>query len=186
MTNIRDYLRSLPADTIYYRPNPGNGGDALIAQATFQLFRECRVRYRVIGPRDDLKDRVLVYGGGGNFVPYYRPCSDFVRAHHRDAKKLVLFPHTIDDHEGLLRELGANVDIICRERTSFNHVIRHAGKANVYLMDDLAFNLDVGRTLDEIDRHPRLLLDRSSLRESVRLVKQQLRYRSALLKRGTR
>ncbi len=37
--DIKNYLKSLPKETIYYRPNSGNGGDLLIAHATFSLFK---------------------------------------------------------------------------------------------------------------------------------------------------
>lgn len=59
---------------------------------------------------------------------------------------MVILPHTINTHEDLLQELGNNVEIICREQISYNHVKRLATKANIMLMDDLAFSLDVKDT----------------------------------------
>lgn len=80
-------------------------------------------------------------------ITYYDLIGPFVRDHHATARKFVILPSTINGNTELLEELGANVDVICREEESFRHVRRHARRANVMLMDDMAFSLDVRRTL---------------------------------------
>jgi exopolysaccharide biosynthesis predicted pyruvyltransferase EpsI len=147
-TDIRQYLRSLPSETVFFYPNPGNAGDSLIAHATFRLFKESGVNYRTIeDPRGfDPAGKWVIYGGGGNLIERYNRAGDLIGRWHGSAKKFILFPHTVSGNEGLLRELAGNTDLMCREEVSFWHVKKFASGANVYLMDDLAFSLDV-RTL---------------------------------------
>ncbi len=151
-TDIRHYLMTLPpAETVYYFPNPGNGGDALIASATFQLFGELGIRYQTIDLTEfDPARKIVVYGGGGNLVSLYSDASTFVAKCHQTAKRLIVFPHTIAGHEDLLKQLGSNVDIIAREATSHHHVITNSPGANVFIMDDLVFQLDVSRILSSV------------------------------------
>ena len=48
--DMRAYLRRLGEEgVIYFKPNPGNAGDAMIAHATYQLFNELGLDYRLIG-----------------------------------------------------------------------------------------------------------------------------------------
>ncbi len=138
-TDIRHYLNTLPrAETVYYYPNPGNAGDALIACATFQLFSELGIRYQKINLTEfDPAGKIVVYGGGGNLVNLYSDASTFVAKCHQTAKQLIVFPQTISGHEDLLKQLGSNVDIIARETTSYHHVITNSSRANVFIMDDL-------------------------------------------------
>ena len=177
--NIVEYLKSLPQETICYYPNPGNGGDSLIAHATYQLFGRHKIKYRMASSEDDLRGKVIVYGGGGNLVEYYQDASRFIRKHHRQAKKLVILPHTINAHEALLRELGGNTDIICREETSYGYVKDTARKANVMLMDDLAFHIDVTETMDKRAHRPpsrSFYCDGRYLKVIEKLIKGRLKY----------
>jgi exopolysaccharide biosynthesis predicted pyruvyltransferase EpsI len=143
---IKDYLSSLPRnERLYYFANPGNAGDAMIALATYQLFHELGFDYCVVNisqPFDPL-GKTVVYGGGGNLVEYYGSARKIIQKYHSHVKKLVILPHTINANEDLLGELGANVDVICREEVSYAHVRKFAPGANVLLMDDIAFSLDM-------------------------------------------
>jgi len=156
-SNISDYLKALPRETLYFRPNRGNAGDSLLAHATFQLFKSHQIRYRL--PQWHLfnpQGKTIVFGGGGNLVPYYTQARDFIRRYHRAAKRFIVLPSTISQHRELLREFGPNVDIICRETVSYEHVRKHALKAGVMLMHDLAFSLNPQDTLTQkppLSRH---------------------------------
>ncbi|MBW2712784.1 MAG: hypothetical protein JRC77_03450, partial [Deltaproteobacteria bacterium] len=92
--DITTYLEQFRDEPVLYRANSGNGGDALIASATLQLFDRCGLQYELWTPQSNTDGRVVLCGGGGNLVPAYRTCSDFIEAHHHRAKKLVLLPHT--------------------------------------------------------------------------------------------
>jgi len=41
---IHDYLRQYQGQKIFYCPNEGNAGDALIAYATLELFKELKFK----------------------------------------------------------------------------------------------------------------------------------------------
>ena len=101
--NIADFLASLQDDPIYYRPNPGNGGDGLIAEGTYQLFDRIKLDYQLWNDDAEIEDATLIYAGGGNLVPEYTDASDFIGLHHARAKRLVLLPHSVSGHEGLLQ-----------------------------------------------------------------------------------
>lgn len=131
---------------IWYHPNPGNAGDALIAHATYALFDRLGVRWLpATGTDFDAHDRNVVYGGGGNLVPGYTIARDFIAKHHKSSRRLILLPHSVDGNEDLLAELGPNVHLFLRERRSFDHCARHAPLAHLELGHDLAFSLPADR-----------------------------------------
>jgi hypothetical protein len=154
---------------VLFAVNRGNAGDSLISAATFQLFRKVGLHCRLLdhlyrGPRTE--GAVVLCCGGGNLVRFYGDARRFIAAHHRRARRLVLLPHTIEGNEDLLGELGPNVDLIARERRSFEHIRTHAPRARHHLMHDVAFGLD----LDELRRGPlRLFAAPASARIAARL-----------------
>lgn len=134
---------------VFYVSNPGNAGDSLIAAATFQVLRQAGIRWKLLDHRQaPPKESILLYGGGGNFVRYYDSARRFIAAQHADARRLVLLPHTINANEDLLAELGPNVDLIARDRPSYEHIRTHAPKARHHLMHDIA----IGTDLDDLRR----------------------------------
>lgn len=152
--NIKEYLSTLPKEVIYYKPNPGNGGDAIIAYSTYQLFKILNINYKVVSESDDLANKIVLYAGGGNLVKEYDHCAIFVKKYHDKVKKLIILPHTINGHERLLRDLGENVVIICREKVSFEYVSKIVDGPKVLLMHDLAINLNANRILKENAKLP--------------------------------
>ncbi|MCX5700356.1 MAG: polysaccharide pyruvyl transferase family protein [Candidatus Omnitrophica bacterium] len=147
--NIKEYLRSCSLSKgVYYCANAGNAGDSLIACATFQIFRDSEVPYQLYDWRKtNLEGKIFVYGGGGNLVSYYGDALRIIESVHQKVKKLIILPHTINHHESLLKSFGSNVDIICREKVSYNYVKNKSPHANVMLMHDLVFNLKVDELL---------------------------------------
>lgn len=142
---IRDYLSQFSDKPIIYIPNPGNGGDSVIASATYQLFDDCHVNYKIYRKGDDTRNAIVMYGGGGNFVELYNNARIFLQAHHQRADKLILLPHTIGGNEDLLKEFGSNTTIFCREPNSYEHAKKYSTRCEVLLADDLALSLDVNR-----------------------------------------
>lgn len=145
LQSIHEYLKKLAIEpSVVYCPNPGNAGDALIAQATFQAFQACGISYQIINPQQFIPHgEVVVYAGGGNLCRYYDDARAFIHRVHQAVRKLIILPHTMEGNEALLAGLGPNVDIICRETVSYEHVQRHCNRANVFLADDMAFSLQV-------------------------------------------
>lgn len=131
-------------EAIQYFPNPGNSGDALIAAATWQVFDRLGCSPLISKPATFKRGASVILGGGGNLVPLY---SDMRRALERCLEmgvgRCLLLPHTIRGNEQLLSRLDEKFTLCCRDRASFEHVVRHAPHAIAILSDDMAFSIDV-------------------------------------------
>jgi len=140
---VSEFLAALPKDeVIYYRANPGNAGDALIAAGAFILFRQAGLNVKILDLKDfDASGKIVVYAGGGNLVGIYPEAREFFERFHETAKMLILLPHTVAGNEILLDKLGENVILFAREKVTHEHLIKHASGAKVYLDKDLAFNI---------------------------------------------
>jgi hypothetical protein len=92
-----------------YYPNPGNGGDSLLAAATLHAFARCSFKYRTIELDATVNGKIVFLGGGGNLVPLY----DHIKSAYENflgrAQKIVLLPHTIRGNEELLGGLTGPV-----------------------------------------------------------------------------
>lgn len=148
---IFDYLKELTEKRVYYCPNPGNAGDSAIAVGTYQLFECAGLSPEVVRWNEDFDstDKTIIYGGGGNLAVSYSEACEFIKRHHQGAKKLIVFPQTVQGNGALLRKLGSNVDIFCRERRSFEWVRQQSPRASIYLSDDLAFHLNAKQIVAE-------------------------------------
>ncbi|MEW4566763.1 polysaccharide pyruvyl transferase family protein [Tautonia sp. JC769] len=148
-TDVRDTLRELRGADFAYFMGTGNAGDALINVAAMQLFSTLGLRPRFLNYRSAgvPEGGVLVCSGGGNFVSMYHNLANFVRKHHRSAKRLIVLPHSYSGHEALLRELGPNVLLMCREPRSFDYLNGLGLRAEVELSEDVALNLDPATVL---------------------------------------
>jgi exopolysaccharide biosynthesis predicted pyruvyltransferase EpsI len=146
--DIRQYFKKLKKyEPVYFHPNPGNAGDSLQAHATFQLFKDLKIQYKLFDQsKFDPTGKTLIYGGGGGLMRYYYHAREFIERYHHKAKKFIIFPQTIDGNEHLLQQMGQNVDIILREKVSYNHVKNNNKRSNVMMMDDMAFNLNLKET----------------------------------------
>lgn len=147
--DVEEFLQSIPADEVYYCPNPGNAGDSAIATATYQIFEEIGLQYRCVewDENFDATGKTVIYAGGGNLTQKHGHARNFLECHHRTAKQVILLPHTIQGHADLLHELKSNTYLFCRERRSFEWVNEHANEAKIYLADDLAFRLNPQKLL---------------------------------------
>lgn len=140
---IHDYLRECAAESdIVYCPNGGNAGDAMIASATYNLFVETGVSFSLFDPEHfEPKGKTLIYGGGGNLIPFYQTAHTFIERYHRSVRRMIVLPHTIQGHEDLLADLGENVDLLTRESISYDYVKSVTSGPRVFLADDLALSL---------------------------------------------
>lgn len=142
--NTKEFFSRLPtSEVIYYRSNPGNAGDALIAMGTFHLFDELGLKVEFIDPNNfDATGKTVVYAGGGNFNHIYPEARNFISEHHSRAKLFVLLPHTITENEDLLSELGGNVILFAREQVSYDHIQIHARNCKTYIDHDMALHIN--------------------------------------------
>lgn len=145
---IDDLLREVCGKPVAYVPNPGNGGDTVIASATYQTLARLGLGYELIHPNRVVpSNRILLYAGGGNLVNMTSFSARFMSRVHATASRLIILPHTIKEVDPLLEAFGPNVDIVCREHASYDYVKASGTRANVYLDHDMAFKLDLDRLL---------------------------------------
>ncbi|MFW5701162.1 MAG: polysaccharide pyruvyl transferase family protein [Cyclobacteriaceae bacterium] len=148
--DLKKFLKEVSVnEKLYLYPNPGNAGDALIALGTKHLFEALKLNYTQVKDKDnfDPENKIIIYSGGGNLVNYYTNSREFLLENHEKMKRLIILPHTINSNEDLLSAFGNNIDIITRERISYEYVKNRCKKANVYLAEDMAFYMDINRVL---------------------------------------
>lgn len=134
---------------VAYCQNTGNAGDALIWYGTICLFKKLGIFHtpyhleKIVNTPSKAID-VIVFGGGGNFVPYYHHCSMFIKKVMRKEKPVIILPQTIQGHQRLLRRLLPNVTLFCREQMSYEYCLDNVPyQDNVLLACDLAFFADL-------------------------------------------
>ena len=151
MLTVEEFFSQIPKDrTIYYRANPGNAGDALIATGALLLFEKLSLNVELINLNSfDAKGKIVVYAGGGNLVGIYPEARTFFEKFHKDAEQLILLPHTVFKNEDLIPKLGSNVTIFAREKISYEHLCKHKTKAKIYIDHDLALRIDAGKLLNK-------------------------------------
>lgn len=138
-TDIYMFLKEYMGKEIIYVPNPGNAGDSLIAFGTLQVFDEIGLNYSIGNHTVTYTNKLLFFGGGGNFVGLYPQCRSFFK-NNMSNNTIVLLPHTIKDETELIESFNDNIIIICRERESYNYVYSIIkNKNNVLLSKDMAF-----------------------------------------------
>lgn len=154
--DLEKYLAQFTGQTIVYCPNPGNAGDGIIANATYQLFDKLNIQYQYVPTEVDAQrtaGKVVVYGGGGNLVHPYPNARDFIARHHRGASRLVVLPHTIRSYPELFEEISGNVDLFCRDLPSYEFMSSVKTQANVYLSHDVALHTNVKLTIQYRSAH---------------------------------
>ena len=157
--DIASYLKQLPDKPIFFYPNPGNAGDSAISCTILQLLdrqgRQISTHAYALSYRLP-ESGIVMCGGGGTFIGNEEKVFNLMAEYHNQVERLVILPQTIVGRAALLRSFGANVDVICRERISYDYVVGLSTQASVFLMDDMAFSLDTNWLL----AHPiRCLLD---------------------------
>ncbi|MCR6476972.1 polysaccharide pyruvyl transferase family protein [Variovorax sp. ZS18.2.2] len=145
-------------------PNPGNGGDSLIAAATLQAFARAGIAYSVIGLDADVAGEVVFLGGGGNLIPLYDNIQTAYETFLGHARRIVLLPHTVRGNEELLGRLDDSCTLFVRDVSSHAHIRRVNPSLDVRLTHDMAFHLDANEFLDtETLRGPGLELLKSKM-----------------------
>jgi exopolysaccharide biosynthesis predicted pyruvyltransferase EpsI len=148
---VKEFLSTLPkGEKIFYRSNPGNAGDALIASGAYKLFDHAGLEIELIEPSNfDATGKTVIYAGGGNLVGIYPQARNFFSKFHCRAGRFILLPHTVMKNEDLLKELGSNVTVFARERVSYEHLKKHAKNAQIFLDHDLALHLNAKDFLEQ-------------------------------------
>jgi len=140
--NIESVLLSELVDEFYYVPNTGNAGDSVIESATFGMFDKLNLQYKLTtSASNEFVDRVVVLAGGGALTNEEASYTKVLRECAEKAKKVIVLPHTIKDIDSTIARYGGKVVFFCREKNSYDYV--RGFNTSAYLVDDLAFSLDV-------------------------------------------
>ncbi len=143
--SLTKYLNKYRNNNIDFFRFPGNYGDSLIWHGTINLLNNLNIKPKYVDLDSDIHNKVLFIDGGGNLVDYYSDVRNFIKKKHNLYKKIIILPHTINGNEqkSLLKMIGNNVIFLCREKISYNFVIKYAITCKVYLCHDCAFNNDL-------------------------------------------
>lgn len=161
-SEMADFLGRLEPERWCYFPNPGNAGDAMIHAGTLAAFERASLSWEVVGAGDDVADRSVVVGGGGNLVPRYDHMSSAIHGFlDTRPSRLVVLPHGVRDHVDVLERLREQDVVVVRDQVAHRHVQAHT-RASVRLGHDMAFHLDARRMLRDqrLAREGAALLDR--------------------------
>jgi exopolysaccharide biosynthesis predicted pyruvyltransferase EpsI len=143
--HLTDRLREFSGQTLIFHPAPGSAGDSLRHAATYQLFRDLDIRFRLLSETEDIAGAVVVIGGGGNLIPAYSSVRKALIQTAKAASRVIVLPQSVRGNEDLLEELGESVEIFCRDPGSYLHVLTHRSRARAQLAHDLSFSIDVDR-----------------------------------------
>jgi len=144
MITVESFFKKLGDEKFYYHPNPGNAGDALIQLGIFHFFKKNNIDYTLFSERGfNSNNKNIIYSGGGNLGKMSNHSVRVLRKLHKTAKRVIILPHTIKEIDPLLKEMGSNVFIFCREARSLNYVKSCNSMVNVYLDHDMAFHTNI-------------------------------------------
>lgn len=141
-SDVARCLSAFRGERIVFVPNAGNAGDNLINLAACLLFDRLGLDWEPGAQATAYPGRAVVYGGGGSLVPLYPAAAEGLRLNRRAARAVVVLPHTVRAHAGLIAELDERVTIFARETPSRDYVAAAGGGAALGLSHDLAFLLD--------------------------------------------
>jgi len=147
--SMEKFLQQFAGQEILYHPNPGNGGDSLIALGTYQAFARQGIGFKLINLEADVKGKVVFLAGGGNLIPLYWDIAKAFNSFFGRAKRIILLPHTIRGHEALLSRLDESCTIFCRDAESYIHVTKLTARSEVYLEHDMACHLNAREILHD-------------------------------------
>lgn len=164
---------------VYY-PNFGNMGDLLIAEGTRQFFQREGLTYREYDDQNLPARYNLVYAGGARFTSCWCDTEECLRelADPR-IQCCVILPHSFYDVDALLDGLDSRHHLFCRDEQSYRYCLSRQTACSVYLAEDMAFLLDMGKT--DTTKLPRELSS-----EELRTQKQIKRGLFTKLRRGVR
>lgn len=131
-----------------YWPNFGNLGDLLIAEGTRQFFARYGLAYEecgALGAGEPGTWYALVCAGGARLTANWRSEEAVAALTDPRVGALVVLPHSINGVDGLLAQLGENAHLFCREEFSYAYCAGSGTRAHVYLADDMAIGLDMGK-----------------------------------------
>ena len=124
-----------------YIPNPGNIGDMLIASATYDFFKRNKINFQPYNKHAN-PGKHIVYGGGGIWTAdYERDWSKFLPWFQK-AERIVILPSSFNNCPKLIDALDERFVVFCREKRSYEYLMKANTRAKILLDHDMAFRLE--------------------------------------------
>lgn len=105
--------------------NPGNAGDALIADATYRFFQEEISEFIPSYEPGDPKSKshsLMIYGGGGNLSELYEDAIEQIERNVESGGEVFVLPHTISGFGRRLARIAHRLSVVCREKRSLAYL----------------------------------------------------------------
>jgi asparagine synthase (glutamine-hydrolysing) len=139
---LEEFMKKYAGREVVYCANPGNAGDAIIACATFRLFKKLNIKPSIVRHTEIVSGQTVFYAGGGNLVEgKYQHAFHFIENNYRQNKEIIILPHSVCGYDELLLS-ASNLVIICREKNSYENLANIGIPAErLFLAHDMAFSL---------------------------------------------
>lgn len=152
---LLDWLNAHRGREVIFAANPGNAGDGFIAHATYILFRRFGINWRRVADTHlkDLRDEVVVLGGGGNLIDglYFDTARRIEQIDEQN--DCVVFPQSVIGFSTLF-EAHSRLIVFCREEQSYCGLISKAPVVDARRAHDTTLYLTEG-DFDSEHRHQR-------------------------------
>ena len=159
-------------DSFTYMPNSGNMGDMLIAAATLRWFDKNHLSYnRLKSPNESPKN--FVYGGGGAWIHEWIDGLKIVMELMKKAERIVILPSSFDNVPEFVEMLDERFVVFCREKKSYEYLLKQETKAKILLDHDMAFRLE-GDIFKNVSAPSRLKKSALSLRNAVKSLSKEV------------
>lgn len=146
--DLEDLLKEYTGRNVSFLLNAsGNRGDGLLRLGRRSLFAKHAITCREFVSPEETGGEILFVEGSGAFSKDWNHQLDSVSRYLTRFNRIVLMPTTFEMSHPKIREfirsLPGHVLVYCREKYSFNEVIRQAPhKENILLNNDSAFYAD--------------------------------------------
>lgn len=130
---------------IFYFPNGGNAGDALINLGFYEVARRVGLEFEEVEREDIPKiptGSVAIVAGGGALVPEWSATPRTVNCLVDAGLQGIILPHSIRGVDELISALPNNWVVFCREKKSEAYCRSLDPAAKILLDHDMAFHLD--------------------------------------------
>lgn len=151
--NLTEFLKELSrsGDRVFYHPNGGNAGDALINVGFYHLADKVQLRYVEVDDQkmDYAENDVVLIAGGGCIVPEWPSVSNYIRRLVKTSARIVVLPQSVSRSDEVLALLRQGDMLILREETSYRYCQKLALECQISLSNDTAFYVD--KSILELD-----------------------------------
>lgn len=129
---------------IYYHPNGGNAGDALINIGFYQLASKISLKFKEIDDSfNDFKvgDTILI-AGGGCIVPEWDSVSKYISKVVSTPARIVILPQSVAGRADIMKLMRATDTVILREKYSYEYCLSLDLRCSIFLNQDMALYID--------------------------------------------